>query len=115
MNEQRECLMKERDIISAGLKIVGCFLVIQGVLSILSYIIPVAIDLCRLPEMVSALDGAAEMTQEEQSSIADKTRTVASIAIVAHLTRDAFKLLLGIYFCRGGRFVARLLAKKEDS
>jgi hypothetical protein len=113
--EMKELPMKERDIISAGLKIVGCFLVIQGVFSLVSFLIPVVIDFIRLPELVSALDSAAEMDPAQQRDVVAQARTMSSVAIGVRVFRESIRLIFGLYLCRGGSAIVRLLSKKQDS
>ena len=97
MNEMKEDQMRERDILSAGMKILGLCLLILGVLTFsretLSLIVPwLQSDTSELPKGFWKL-----------LSLRAFTRAIVSIIQIA----------LGIYLCKGGKWFVSILADRS--
>jgi len=100
MNEMKEHHMREHDIISAGVKLVGLFLLLLGAVALFRESISFILQLLHL---------------DTRDLPADTWQIVAMIGF-AKLNVAIAQVALGVYLCKGGKwFVSKLCHDTTDS
>jgi len=89
--------MTERNIISAGVKLVGLFLLLLG-----------AIELSR-----EGLSLIAQLLQADTKELPEGTWKLLSVVAFLKLDAAIVQVLLGIYLCRGGKWFVSMLSRDE--
>jgi len=108
--------VNERDIISAGVKIVGLFVLLLGLLGLFRDGIPLVSHYFYVPKYVSAMDSTKDLADGDKQQLSHDIRLLSMIPKASRVSGEIIQILLGIYLCRGGRvFVSLLTGKKEDS
>ncbi len=97
---QKEDAMNERDIISAGIKVVGLFILLLGTMALLR-------------------DGASLVIRWSELSALQVDEVLWPIILPIYFTRgfvSITQIALGLYLCNGGKlFVAMLTRNTKDS
>ena len=91
--------MRERDIISAGAKLIGLFLLLLGLLEFFR-------------EGISLI---IQLIAADTDDLPEGTWKILSVVAATKLGVAIFQIALGTYLCRGGRLFVELLSKKESS
>jgi hypothetical protein len=65
--------------------------------------------------MVFAMSQTMEMSEAEKLRMAENVKSISMIPIASQLIRNVFKIILGLYLCRGGKLIAKLLTKPKES
>ena len=107
--------MKERDIVTAGLKIVGFFILVQGAVNLFFDGISFVAQYNCIPEMVSAMIQPMEMSEAETLSMTENVKGISMIPIAGQLIKNVFKIIFGLYLCRDGKLITKLLTRSKES